>query len=160
MFRAPNQFTKEHKQELQNSKSATDEVNVSYMIINFIVRDKSGRTQALQSDSGIGVLFFSAACGLQMPVHEMELDCRGSVEKLEDRLYFVTVGEIKSSFKSAGAASQQLKFKLAVLERAIKCCYGEDVEVKKMGLVYLPATEPRFINPPEIPGITIQLIYI
>ena len=163
VFEPPCRLSSDAKQQLKNSRNEEDDKvsnKVSKLIVDFIVRDKDARIQALQSDSGIGMLFFSAACGISPPVHELELDCRGSVEKLGDDLYRASVGEIKSSSKGAAAASRQLQFKLAVLETAIKCFYGNGAEVKKLGLIYLPATQARHDNPPVVDGMTVELVYI
>jgi uncharacterized coiled-coil protein SlyX len=114
---------------------------VRKMIIDFVKLDKSKRDRKIREDSGFGFLLFTLACGVPM-THELELDCRGTIELFLDS-YLVTMGEIKSSVSCRADAVKKLGIGLRIVQQALIACKGEDVKILLKGIGVFPKSERK-----------------
>lgn len=119
---------------------------VQKMFLEFILADKGKRQRLLRSDNGFGLILFGIASGLDNVCHELDLDCRGSVEAIRSQ-YHIKSAEIKSSRAEAPKAIIQLTRNLSYIEAAT--CVCNDCladEIVKTGFIILPALEKKVIE--------------
>jgi hypothetical protein len=119
---------------------------------------QSKTTQRILEDEeeggAIGMLLFSAAAGVKDPIHELELDCQGSIQECGD-IVTLSVGEIKSSKKALKKAVEQLDSRLLVLEAAMQAVQeNHDLVCRKVAFFFLPKSS-RYLKSEEIPQSSI-----
>jgi hypothetical protein len=108
--------------------------------------------------AAIGMLMFTAAAGVSEPLHEIDLDCQGSIEDNGDRTFTISIGEIKSSKEAAKSAVIQLDCRLQVIEAALQAAY-ENLNLAniKVGYLFLPQSS-RYSASEQIPESSIGAI--
>jgi hypothetical protein len=97
----------------------TDSKAMCRMLCKYALAKSAERVHQIESDSGVGMLLFSAATGLS-PVHELAMDCRPSIRQTAPNQFTATCFEIKSSRSGIQKATDQLSRGLAILTSAIK----------------------------------------
>ncbi len=106
----------------------------------YALLDKSNRKERFLDNSGVGMLLFSAALGLE-PIHEIELDCKGSVKFGVDgygnKHCSIEIGEAKYNL-DIGTACRQLQRNGQILKAATEIIYGNDLDITLLGQIFVP----------------------
>jgi len=90
LFRNPNEISEAERKKIRQHVSVRNTSILLRMLTRYAVADTNERKFMLRSDSGLGLIMFSLACGLPAK-HELELDCRGSIQ-MYCYNYYQTVG--------------------------------------------------------------------
>jgi hypothetical protein len=139
--------------------TAKQKPRVVHPMWNYVLKQKLEQLNAIQGDSGCGLTMLMAtipALEKYFPIIDLEFDCRGSIEYMEDSI-IITAGEIKSSYCSVSRAKDQLDKRLAALDFVCqqfelkeaskgknakqKSLNKKSKQVIKRGIVFLPVTE-------------------
>ena len=109
IFVRPEDLQRETRNELENLEKSD------------VVQKMLGWQLITKQDHGLGIILFSLASGLE-EVHELDLDCRGWIDELDEKAFKISIAEIKSSRSLSEKAIKQLGRSLATLESALKVC--------------------------------------
>lgn len=154
--------SKSGKKKSKTSRCRNHDKGIRDKIAAFARADETGKKDLLRQDNGVAMLFFTAASAVAVvPIHELELDCRGKVIKTSDNSYLLQIGEIKSSRSGLHDAVRKAGTVLSVLERALQLSVAlvskapdtaasQDIEVAKLCVVALPSSERDSSKSPPI----------
>lgn len=117
------------------------------LIADFLRSTVPERKQQLRNDSGLGLMLFcegAVDASPTIPVHVIELDCRGDCQEEEDRI-FIRFGEIKSSYGDDVKAQVRRTAKILCHAAKIKAKPEKPEKPEKSihitALVFLPSSQ-------------------